>query len=108
MHLYPLNGAVQDIDASDTAYAHRDANFAHIIAGIDSDPANMPDHTTWVRNYWSALHPHSSGGAYVNFLMDEGEDRIRATYRDNYPRLVDAKRKWDPQNVFHVNQNIRP
>lgn len=108
MHLYPMNGAIQDVDASATAYAHRDANFVHIIAGIDSDPANMPAHTSWVRDYWSALHPHSSGAAYVNFLMDEGEDRIRATYRDNYPRLVEVKQKWDPRNVFHVNQNIRP
>jgi FAD/FMN-containing dehydrogenase len=108
MHLYPLNGAIQDVDAGATAYANRDANFTHIIAGIDADPANMPANTAWVRDYWSALHPHSTGAAYVNFLMDEGEDRIRATYRDNYPRLVDAKRTWDPTNVFHVNQNIRP
>ncbi|CAN5658870.1 FAD-binding oxidoreductase [soil metagenome] len=107
MHLYPMNGAIQDVDGGATAYAHRDAKFSHIIAGIDTDPANMPDITAWVRDYWSALHPHSSGAAYVNFLMDEGEDRIRATYGGNYARLVDAKRTWDPENVFHVNQNIR-
>jgi FAD/FMN-containing dehydrogenase len=108
MHLYPLDGAIQDVPSSAMAYAQRDAQFVHIIAGIDSDPANMADHTTWVRNYWSELHPYSTGAAYVNFLMDEGQDRIKATYRDNYPKLVEEKRKWDPQNLFHVNQNIKP
>ncbi len=108
MHLYPLDGAVQDVANNATAFAHRDVKFVHIIAGIDSDPANMPAHTAWVRDYWAALHPYSAGGAYVNFLMDEGQDRIKATYRDNYARLVDTKRTWDPANFFHVNQNIRP
>jgi FAD/FMN-containing dehydrogenase len=108
MHLYPLDGAVQRVGAADTAFAHRDVDFVHIIAGIDPDPANMPAHTAWVRDYWTALHPHSAGGAYVNFLMDEGQDRIRATYRDNYPRLAAAKRTWDPDNLFRMNQNIRP
>ena len=108
MHLYPLDGAIQDVDSSAMAYAQRDAQFAHIIAGIDSDPANMPANTAWVRNYWSDLHPYSTGAAYVNFLMEEGQDRIKATYRGNYPKLVEEKRKWDPQNLFHVNQNIQP
>jgi len=108
MHLYPLDGAIQEVPSSAMAYAQRDAEFVHIIAGIDSDPANMPANTQWVRNYWSELHPYSTGAGYVNFLMDEGQDRVRATYRDNYPRLVEEKRSWDPQNLFHVNQNIRP
>lgn len=108
MHLYPLDGAIQDVPSSAMAYAQRDAQFIHIIAGIDSDPANMPANTQWVRNYWSELHPFSTGAAYVNFLMDEGQDRIKATYRANYPRLVEEKRTWDPQNLFHVNQNIKP
>jgi FAD/FMN-containing dehydrogenase len=108
MHLYPLDGAIQEVPSSAMAYAQRDAQFVHIIAGIDSDPANMPANTQWVRNYWSDLHPYSTGAAYVNFLMDEGQDRIRATYRANYPRLVEEKRAWDPQNLFHVNQNIQP
>ena len=107
MHLYPLDGAVQDVASDATAFSYRDVEFTHIIAGIDSDPANMPAHRAWVRDYWSALHPHSAGGAYVNFLMDEGQDRIRATYRDNYARLVEAKRKYDSDNLFRMNQNIR-
>lgn len=108
MHLYPLDGAMQEVPSSAMAYAQREAQFIHIIAGVDSDPANMPAITQWVRKYWSELHPFSMGAAYVNFMMDEGQDRIRATYRDNYPRLVEEKRVWDPQNLFHVNQNIRP
>jgi hypothetical protein len=108
MHLYPLDGAIQEVPSSAMAYAQREAQFIHIIAGIDSDPANMPANTQWVRNYWSELHPYSTGAAYVNFLMDEGQDRIRATYRANYPRLVEEKRAWDPGNLFHVNQNIKP
>jgi FAD/FMN-containing dehydrogenase len=108
MHLYPLNGAVQDVGANETAFAYRDVNFVHNVVGIDPDPANMPAHTAWVRDYWSALRPHSAGGAYVNFLMDEGQDRIKATYRDNYARLAASKRTWDPNNLFRINQNILP
>ena len=59
------------------------------------------------KEYWEALHPTSAGGAYVNFLMDEGQARIKACYRDNYARLVQVKRRYDPHNLFHVNQNIR-
>jgi FAD/FMN-containing dehydrogenase len=79
-----------------------------VIAGIDPDPANRERVTAWTKSYWEALHPYSAGGAYVNFMMDEGEARIRATYRDNYDRLATIKRKYDPENLFRVNQNIRP
>ena len=79
-----------------------------VIAGIDPDPANRERITAWARAYWDAVHPYSAGGAYVNFLMEEGEERVRATYRDNYERLVAIKRKYDPENLFRVNQNIRP
>ena len=88
MHLYPLDGAVQRVESHETAYSYRDARFVHIIAGVDSEPAAMPAHTSWVQDYWTALHPLSAGGAYVNFLLEEGEDRVRATYRSNYKRLV--------------------
>lgn len=108
MHLYPLDGAVHDVAPDATAFSHRGAKFAHIIAGIDSDGANLPAHREWVRDYWSALHPHSSEAAYVNFMMDEGQDRIRASYGDNYDRLAEIKAKWDPTNLFHMNQNIPP
>lgn len=108
MHLYPLDGAVQDVGSDETAFNHRNVKFVHIIAGIDTDGANLPAHRNWVRNYWSALHPHSSDAGYVNFLMDEGQERIRATYGDNYDRLAEIKAKWDPDNLFRMNQNIQP
>ena len=108
MHLYPLDGAVHDVPPDATAFGYRDVSFVHIVAGTDADPANMPAHTAWVRDYWSALHPHAAGGGYVNFLMAEGQDRVRAAYRGNYARLVAAKRTWDPGNLFRLNQNIRP
>jgi UDP-N-acetylenolpyruvoylglucosamine reductase len=108
MHMYPVNGAAGRVDKNDTAWNYRDANYAVVIVGIDSDPANKDSIINWARNYWNALHPFSAGGAYVNFLMDEGEDRIKATYGDNYNKLVDIKTKYDPNNLFRVNQNIKP
>ena len=108
VHTFPVSGAAHKVGKSETAWNYRDANFVHVIFALDSDPAAMPKHTDWVRQYWSALHPYSAGGAYVNFLMDEGEDRVAASYRDNYPRLAEIKRKYDPSNLFHMNQNIKP
>lgn len=109
MHIYPVNGAVRRVGNSDTAYSYRDADFVHIIAAIYPDSAPMPQGRKWVRDYWSALHPYSAGGSYVNFLMeDEGEERIASSYRGNYARLVEIKKKYDPDNLFHLNQNIRP
>ena len=108
MHLYPVNGAAQRVGRNDTAYSYRDALFSEVIVGVDPDPANAGKITDWCKEYWEALHPYSAGGAYVNFMMDEGKDRIQATYRDNYDRLVGIKRKYDPDNFFRVNQNIPP
>ena len=108
MHLYPVNGAVQRVGRNDTAYSFREALFAEVIVGVDPDPANGEKITRWCKDYFDALHPYSSGGAYVNFMMDEGQGRVQATYRDNYDRLVTVKKKYDPNNFFRVNQNIRP
>jgi FAD/FMN-containing dehydrogenase len=72
------------------------------------DPANADGIRDWAVAYWDALHPLSEAGAYVNFMMDEGVDRVRATYRDNFDRLVEVKDRYDPTNLFRVNQNIRP
>ena len=108
VHIYPLDGAVHDVAADQTAFAYRDVKFTHILAAVSPDPAPMPQYREWVRSYWSALHPYSAGGAYVNFLMDEGDDRIASSYRGNYVRLAAVKRKYDPGNLFRVNQNIRP
>jgi hypothetical protein len=108
MHLYPVNGAAQRVGRNDTAYSFREALFAEVIVGVDPNPANCEMITTWCKDYWAALHPYSAGGAYVNFMMEEGQDRVQATYRDNYPRLAAIKKKYDPKNFFRVNQNIHP
>ena len=109
MHLYPINGAAGRVGATDTPWAYRDAVWGSVMAGIDPDPANAAKITKWTKDYWSALHPYSMGGAYVNMMMDdEGQERVRASYRQNYERLARIKAKVDPDNVFHVNQNIRP
>jgi FAD/FMN-containing dehydrogenase len=108
MHMYPVNGAASRIGKNDTAWNYRDANYAVVIVGIAQDAAGKDQAISWAKNYWAALHPYSSGGAYVNFMMEEGEDRIKATYGDNYNRLVEIKTKYDPTNLFRVNQNIKP
>ncbi len=109
MHLYPINGAAHRVKNEDTPWSFRDATWSEVIVGVDPDPANTDHITAWARNYWEALHPYGAGGAYVNFMMEgEGDDRIRATYRDNYERLARIKAKYDPDNFFRVNQNIRP
>ncbi len=108
MHLYPINGAVQQIGRSETSFTYRDVTWAEVIVGVDPDPANKDRIIAWTKEYWDALHPHSAGGAYVNFMMEEGQDRVRTTYRENYPRLAIVKKKYDPTNFFRVNQNILP
>jgi FAD/FMN-containing dehydrogenase len=77
-----------------------------VIAGVDSDPAKAAQLRDWAVDYWDAIHPHSLGGAYVNMMMEEGQDRVRASYRENYDRLLTVKRRYDPDNLFHINQNI--
>ncbi|PYK75864.1 MAG: oxidoreductase [Verrucomicrobia bacterium] len=108
MHLYPINGAAARVGKHETAWNYRDATWAQVMVGVDPDPANNEKTISWTKSYWDALHPHSAGGAYVNFMMDEGEERVKATYGDNYKRLVEIKNKYDPGNLFRVNQNIRP
>jgi len=108
MHLYPIDGAASRVPVDATAFAYRDGGWAGVIVGVDPDPANADAITTWARDYWNELHPTSAGGAYVNFLMDEGQDRVKASYRGNYERLAQIKRRYDPNNTLHVNQNIVP
>jgi hypothetical protein len=108
MHFYPINGACHDKKNRDTAFSYRDANWAQVIVGIDPDPANREQISSWAREYWEALHPFSAGGAYINFMMEEGQERVKASYRDNYERLAKIKTKYDPGNLFTVNQNIKP
>lgn len=108
VHLYPIDGAVHRVGASDTAFGHRDARWAMTIVGVGSEPEDDEPIQTWATAWWDAVRPYVSSGAYVNFVEDEGHDRVRAAYRDNYDRLVEVKRRYDPDNLFSLNQNIPP
>jgi FAD/FMN-containing dehydrogenase len=109
MHLYPIDGAVHRKASGDTAWNTRDAVWSMVIAGIDPDPGKAEELKKWARDYWAAVHPFDLEGAYPNFMMDdEGEERIKASFGDNYPRLAALKKKFDPTNLFRINQNIRP
>jgi len=108
MHLYPVNGAAHRVGKNDTAWSYRDATWAEVIVGVDPDPAKKDHIVDWARRYWNDVHPYSSQGAYVNFMMEEGEERVKASYRDNYQRLVAIKSIYDPTNFFQRNQNIKP
>jgi FAD/FMN-containing dehydrogenase len=108
MHMYPIDGAAHDVGPEDTAWRYRDANWGSVFVGVDPDPANADTIRRWTIDYFEALHPYSAGGAYVNMMMDEGQERVRASYGDNYDRLTQIKATYDPENLFRVNQNIEP
>ena len=108
MHMYPIDGAAHRVGPTDTPWAYRNANWGSVMAGVDPDPGKVEDIGSWSRAYHDALHPYSAGGAYVNMMMEEGQDRVEAAYGENYGRLAKIKAKYDPGNVFHVNQNIKP
>ena len=108
MHLYPIDGAAARVAPDATAFAYRDGGWAGVIVGVDPDPANAELVSGWAKEYWERLHPTSAGSTYLNFVSDEGTDRVRASYRDNFERLTRVKRRYDPDNTFHLNQNIPP
>jgi FAD/FMN-containing dehydrogenase len=108
-HIYPVDGAVHRQNKDATAWGYRDAAWSMVIFGVDPDPAKAPVLKQWAQDYWAAVHPFNLAGAYANFMMDdEGEARVRAAYGGNYYRLATVKKKYDPANLFRVNQNIRP
>jgi hypothetical protein len=102
MHLYAIDGKAHAVGKNDTAFSYRDANWAEVIVGVDPDPANTNVITKWCKEYFDALHPYSAGGAYVNFMMEEGQERVQASFRDNYARLLAIKKKYDPTNFFRI------
>lgn len=108
MHLYPINGAASRVGATETPWAYRDAKYAGVYIGVDPNPENATKITEWCKSYYEALHPYSAGGAYSNFMMEEGQERVKASYKHNYNRLVKIKKIYDPENLFRVNQNINP
>jgi FAD/FMN-containing dehydrogenase len=107
MHLYSIDGAASRPGNDETAWGYRHANWAQVVAGVDPDPANAGVISEWAKGYSDALKPYVLAGGYSNFAMDE-PDRVRGMYGDNYDRLARVKAKYDPQNVFSVNQNIKP
>jgi FAD/FMN-containing dehydrogenase len=108
MHLYPINGVASRVPKDAMAWNYRDANWGMVIVGVSPDPADNEAMIAWARSYWSALHPYSAGGAYINMMMEEGQDRVRAAYGQHYDRLAQIKGTYDPSNLFRVNQNITP
>ncbi len=108
MHLYPVDGAAGQVANDATAWNWRDAKWGQVMVGVSKDPADKDRITAWARAYWEAMHPHSSGGAYVNMMMEEGQERVQASYGDNYERLAAIKGRYDPGNLFRMNQNIKP
>jgi FAD/FMN-containing dehydrogenase len=108
MHLYPINGAVHDVAPDATAFGHRDATFAAVIAGMWPDPAQNEANTRWVKDYYAAIAPHSQPGGYTNFASGDDQPKVVDNYGANYERLREVKRTYDPGNLFHLNQNIRP
>jgi len=108
VHLYPINGACHDVAPDATAFGHRDAKYACVIAGMWPDPGDNEANIGWVKDFHAALVPHSQSGGYVNFASADDQARVEDNYGGNYPRLAELKRRFDPDNVFHLNQNIAP
>jgi FAD/FMN-containing dehydrogenase len=108
MHLYPITGEAARRGDDEMPWAYRDAKYAGVMVGVDPDPSNAGRLTDWCKAYFDATHPYSMKGAYSNFMMEEGQERVKSSFRHNYDRLVDIKRKYDPTNFFRVNQNIEP
>ena len=108
MHLYSINGAAHRVAADETAFAYRHATFAPVYIAAWQDSADDEARIKWVRDYYQATAPHSEPGGYINFMQDDDQGRIQDNYLGNYARLVDIKRKYDPDNLFHGNQNIKP
>jgi len=108
MHIYPVNGAAHRAGRTDTSWTFRSANFSEVVVAVAPDAKDNERMIRWAKDYWAALHPYSAGGAYLNMVMDEGEDQVRAAYGENYARLARIKARYDPQNLFSINQNIKP
>lgn len=108
VHIYPIDGAVQRVGGADTAFAYRHANFSPVIACMWENPDDTTANVKWVRDFWAALRPFSEPGGYINFMDSDDQGRIADNYRGNYTRLAQIKAKYDPDNLFHLNQNIKP
>ena len=109
VHIHHVEGAVARVKADATPFGHRDSAYVLNVLGMWMDPAETDRHVHWARDFSKAIQPFSTGSPYINFLGDEGEERIRAAYGEKkYTRLVQLKNKYDPKNLFRLNQNIKP
>ncbi len=108
MHIYPIDGACHDVASDATAFGHRDASYATVIAGMWPDPQQNEQAVAWVKDYYAAIAPHSEPGGYINFAAADDQDRVADNFGANYERLRQVKREYDPGNLFHLNQNIEP
>ena len=106
--MYPVDGKVHEVKIEDTAWVNRSARWVKLIVGIDPDPANKERITHWARQYYDDTIPYVNRGSYINFMMKEEEENVKAAYGKNYKRLAAVKKKYDPDNFFRVNQNIKP
>src|SRR3954471_10413307 len=108
MHMYPINGACHRVGPDETAFAYRDATYGMVFLAGWSDAANDAERIKWLRGYYEALSPYAEPGGYINFMQDDDYDRVQENYRQNYDRLVQVKRTYDPHNLFHINHNVAP
>src|SRR6266849_301060 len=103
-----MGGAVARVGASETAFSHRSAAYSFLILAGWEDPSESEANVAWARDLWEQVRPMAAAGVYVNYLGGEGEQRIHEAYGPNLDRLTEIKRRYDPDNFFHMNQNIRP
>ena len=103
-----IAGAANRVAPNAMAYAHRDAQFVMNVHGRWDTAAQDTSGIEWARAFFKASAPYASAGAYVNFMTEEESSRVAAAYGSNYDRLVQLKKRYDPENVFHYNQNIKP
>ena len=103
-----LGGAIARVNPDATAFQHRTASFSFNIFPRWEDPGEDAEHIMWARNFHETIVPYATEGVAPNFISDEGDEHVRAAYGDNYERLQEVKAEYDPDNVFHVNQNIEP
>ena len=109
MHIYPINGACQPRGPGRDGVRVPRRELRHGDRRHVARPRRRTRRTSkWVRDYYDAIAPHSEEGGYINFMSGDDQGRIKANYKGNYERLVDVKRKYDPDNLFHLNQNIKP
>ena len=108
VHIYPIDGAVHDVGVTDTAFPNRNARFSPVIACHWENPADSEANIAWVRDFAAALQPHSETAGYINFMDGDDTSRVAENYGGNYARLASIKGKYDPGNLFRVNQNIKP